>query len=107
MVYTVIQGNNKQPSVNNNKNNGRQQMKYTKQLNIDIICCYFNTILRISNQHSRKDFHTRWTTLHPENPVTEYRTGYQQRVIMKKAGTQNIRGAWIMQPEIHHLRKDV
>ena len=83
-------------------------MKRTKQLNIDIIRCYFNTILRIPNQPYRRDFHTRWTTLHPENPLTEQRICDQQRVIMKKANTQeNIRGAWITRHEIHQLRNDV
>ena len=83
-------------------------MKWAKQLNIDIIRCYFNTILQIPNQPYRKDFHTRWTTLHPENLPTEQRICDQQRVIMKKANTQeNIRVAWIMQHEIHQLRNDV
>ena len=83
-------------------------MKRTKQLNIDIIRCYFNTILRIPNQPYRRDFHTRWTTLHPENPLTEQIICDQQRVIMKKANTQeNIRGAWITRHEIHQLKNDV
>ena len=83
-------------------------MKWTKQLNIDIIHCYFNTILQIPDQPYRRDFHTRWTTLHLENPLTEQRICDQQRVIMKKVNTQeNIRGAWIMRHEIHQLRNDV
>ena len=83
-------------------------MKWAKQLNIDIIHCYFNTILRIPNQPYRRDFHTRWTTLHPENPLTERRIFDQQRVITKKANTQeNIRRAWITRLEIHQLRNDV
>ena len=46
-------------------------MKWKKQLNLDTIRCYFNTILRIPNQQYKKHFHTQWTTLHPENPLTE------------------------------------
>ena len=73
-----------------------------KQLNIDIICCYFNTIIPIPNESYRKDFYTRWTTLHRENPLTELRICEQKRVIMKKTNTQgNIRGAWITQHEIN------
>ena len=89
---SILQENCSQPNVNNNNNNRGQRMKWTKQLNIDIIRCYFNTILRIPNQPYRRDFHTRWTTLHPENPLTEQRICDQHRVIMKKANTQeNIR----------------
>ena len=83
-------------------------MKWTKQLNIDIIRCYFNTILRIPNQPYRTDFHTWWATLHPENLLTEQRICDQQRVIMKKGNTQeNIRSASITWYEIHQLRNDV
>ena len=55
----VLQENGSQPNVNSNGNNRVQLLKRKKQLNIDIIRCYFNTILRISNQPLRKDFHTR------------------------------------------------
>ena len=55
----VLQENGSQPNVNSNSNNRVQLLKRKKQLNIDIIRCYFNTILRISNQPHRKDFHTR------------------------------------------------
>ena len=83
-------------------------MKWTKQSNIDIIHCYLNTILRIPNQPHRRDFHARWATLHPQNPVTEQRICDQQGVIMKKTKTQeNIRGAWITRLEIHQMRNDV
>ena len=73
----ILQENGSQPNVNNNNNNNNnnhgERMKLTKQLEIDIIACYFNTILRITNQSYRRDFHTRWTTLHSENPLTEQR----------------------------------
>ena len=83
-------------------------MKWTKQLNIDIIRCYFNTILRIPNQSYRRDVNIRWTILHPENTPTEQRICDEQRVIIKKANTQEkIRGAWITRYEIHQLRNDV
>ena len=104
----ILQKNGSQQNVNNNSNDRAQRIKWTKQLNIDIIRCYFNTILRIPNQPYRRDFHTRWTTLHPENLLTEQIICDQQRVIMKKANTQeNIRGAWITRHEIHQLRNDV
>ena len=65
-----------------------------KIVHIDIMRCYDSTILRIPNQPYRRDFHTRWTTLHPENSLTEQRICDQQRVIIKKANTQeNIRDA--------------
>ena len=54
----IFQDNGSQPNVNNNNNNRRQRMKWTKQLNIDIIHCCFNNILRIPNQPYRRDFHT-------------------------------------------------
>ena len=66
----ILHENGLQTNVNNNTNRG-QRMKWTEQLNIDIICCYFNTILRIPNQPCRRDFHTRWTTQHPGNSLTE------------------------------------
>ena len=84
----ILQDNGSQPNVNNSNNNQRQQMKWTKQLNIDIIRCYFNTILRIPNQPYRRDFHTQLSTLHPENLLTEQRISDQQRVIMKETNTQ-------------------
>ena len=104
----ILQENGSQLNVNNNNNYRGLGMKWTKQLNIDIIHCYFNTILQIPDQPYRRDFHARWTTLHLENPLTEQRICDQQRVIMKKVNTQeNIRGAWIMRHEIHQLRNDV
>ena len=104
----ILQENGSQPNVNNKNNNQGERMKLTKQLQIDIIGCYFNTILRIANQSYRRDFHTRWATLHSENPLTEQIICDQQRVIMKKANTQeNITGAWITRHEIHQLRNDV
>ena len=90
----ILQENGLQPNVNNSNNNREQRMKPKKQLNIDIIRCYFNTILRIPNQPYRRDFHTRWATLYPEDPLTEQRFCDQPMVIMRKANTQeNIRGA--------------
>ena len=104
----ILQENGLQPNVNNKNNNRGQRMKWEKQLNIDIIRCYFNTILRIPNQPYGRAFHTRWTTLHPENPLTEQAICDQQRVIMKKTNTQeNIRGAWITRHEINQLKNDV
>ena len=47
---TILQENGSQPNVNNNNKNLGQRMKWTKQLNIDIIRYYFNTIIRIPNQ---------------------------------------------------------
>ena len=44
--------------------------------------------LPIPNQPYRRDFHTRWTTLHPENSLTGQRIWDQERVIMKKSNTQ-------------------
>ena len=83
-------------------------MKWAKQLNIDIICCYYNTILRIPNQPYKRDFYTQWTTLHPKNSLTEQRICDQEKVIMKKGKTQeNIRGAWITRHEIDQLRNDL
>ena len=46
----ISQENGSQPNVNDNNNNPGQLMTWTKQLNIDIIRCYFNAILRIPNQ---------------------------------------------------------
>ena len=54
----ILQENGSQPNVNNSINNRGQRVKWTKQLNIDIIRCYFNTILRIPNQPYRRDLHT-------------------------------------------------
>ena len=104
----ILQENGLQPNVNNKNNNRGQRMKWEKQLNIDIIRCYFNTIPGIPNQPYRRAFHTRWTTLHPENSLTEQAICDHQRVIMKKANTQeNIRGAWITRHEINQLKNDV
>ena len=103
----TLQENGSQPNVNNSNNNRGRRMKWTKQLNIDIVLCYFNTILRIPDQPYRRDFHTRWKTLHPGNPLTEQRICDQRRMKMKKANTQeNIRGTWITRYDIHQLRKD-
>ena len=54
----ILQEKGSQPNANSNDNNRGQRMKWTKQLNIDIIRCYFNTILQIPNQPYRTDFHT-------------------------------------------------
>ena len=42
---------------NHPQNLRRTRMKWTKEINIDIIRCYFNTILRIPNQPYRKEFY--------------------------------------------------
>ena len=85
----ILQENCLQSIVNNNNNNQGQEMKWTKQSNINVIRCYFNVVLQIPNQSYRRGFHTRWTT-----SKTEQRICDQQSVIMIKANTQeNIRDA--------------
>ena len=81
----MVQENGSQLNVESNNNNRGHQIKWTKQLNMDFICHYFNTILWIPDEPYRTDFHTRWTTLHPEKLLTEQRICDQQRVIRKKA----------------------
>ena len=55
---------------NHPQNLRRTRMKWTKEINTDIIRCYFRTILRIPNQPYRKEFYNRWVRLHPENRLT-------------------------------------
>ena len=83
-------------------------MKWTKEMNIDIIRCYFNTILRIPNQPYRKEFYNRWVTLYPENRLTEQRICDQQRLIMRKATTnENTRGSWLTEMEITDVQATI
>ena len=100
-AIVISQENATQP-VNNNNNNRR--MKWTKELNINIVRCYFNTILRQPNQPYRKEFHRLWKDLYPELTLTEQRICDQQRLIFNKANSRNIRGNWLTQLEIDQIR---
>ena len=93
---------------NHPQNLRRTRMKWTKEMNIDIIRCYFNTILRIPNQPYRKEFYNRWVTLYPENRLTEQRICEQQRLIMRKATTnENTRGSWLTEMEITDVQATI
>lgn len=91
-----------------NNNNRRQRMKWTKTLNTDIIRCYFETVLRIPNQPYRKQFHNRWTALHPELQLSEQRISDQHRTIMSKVNTrENTRGSWLTEIEIQEIQNTI
>ena len=105
-----------QPAVNSQENrtqntqnnNRRQRMKWTKVSNIDIMRCYFQTVLRIPDQPYRKQFHQRWCLLHPELPLTEQRICDQQRTMATKVNTQeNTRGSWLTEMEIQNIRNTI
>ena len=101
----VIPQRNQMQIVNNNR---RQRMKWTKQLNTDIIRCYFETIQRIPDQPYRKEFHNRWKEIHPESTLSEQRICDQQRTIMAKVNSrENTRGSWLTELEINQVRISV
>lgn len=105
MPAVISQENHMQ---NNQNNNRRQRMKWTKNLNTDIIRCYFNTVLRIPNQPYRKQFHDRWKILHPDLQLTEQRICDQHRTIISKTNTrENIRGNWLTEIEIQEIRNSI
>lgn len=105
-----------QPAVNSQENrtqnvqnnNRRQRMKWTKEMNTDIIRCYFETVLRLPNQPYRREFYQRWMMLHPDSPYTEQRICDQQRTIMNKVNTrENTRGSWLTEIEIQDIRNTI
>ena len=86
----------------------RTRMKWTKEMNTDIIRCYFNTILRIPDQPYRREFYNRWVRLYPENRLTEQRICDQQRLILRKSNTlENTRGSWLTEMEIADVRTTI
>lgn len=92
----------------NNNNNQRQRMKWSKELNKDIIRCYYYTILKSPNEPYRKAFYNIWTTKHPELRLTEQRICDQHRTIMKKVNTrENIRGNWLTELDITEIRNNI
>jgi len=101
----VIHDENAMQPRNNNNN---RRMKWSKEINENVIRCYFNTILRLPDQPYRKEFHRRWKELYPNLQLTEQRICDQQRVIVAKSNTnQNIRGNWLTQLEIIQIRGEI
>ena len=78
-----------------------------KTVNIDIICCHFNTIRRIPNPRYRRLSHS------TDNSTSRKLANRTENLWSaegdnEKANTQeNIWGAWITRHEIHQLRNDV
>jgi len=101
----VIQQEN---GTQNQNQNRRKRTKWNKELNTDIIRCYFDTILRTPDQPYRQQFHQRWRVLHPEMELTEQRICDQQRTIMNKVNTrENTRGSWLTELEIQEIRNTI
>ena len=98
------------PQGNSTQNiqNQRQRLKWTKEMNQDIMRCFFATILRAPDQPYRKQFHQRWMQMHPESNTSEQRICDQQRQIMKKINTrENTRGSWLTEMEVQDIRRTV
>ncbi|XP_066934427.1 uncharacterized protein [Clytia hemisphaerica] len=94
---------------NNTQNHQREvRMKWTKNLNSDVIRCFFNTILRYPDAPYRKEFHRRWEALHPEIRCTEQKICDRKQVITKKVNTrENTRGSWLTELEIQQIRNEI
>ena len=76
-----------------NIQNRTQRLKWSKEMNQDVMRCYFATILREPTKPYKKQFHERWMLPHLETTISEQRICDQQRQIMKKINTrENTRG---------------
>ena len=91
-----------------NTTNVRQRKKWTKEMNVNIIRCYFNTTQRRPNQTYRKEFFRRWKEIYPSDISTEQRVCDQRAHITKRAETNNIgRGNWLTSIEIGQIRNQI
>ena len=82
-------------------------MKWIKHLNIDIIRCHFNIILRIPNPRYRRLSHSTANST-SRKLVSRTENFCSAEGDNEKANTQeNIWGARITRHEIHQLRNDV
>jgi len=63
------------------ENNIKRRQKWTKEMNKNIIRCYYDTISVTPNAPYRKELHRKWMELYPEATHTEQRICDQKREI--------------------------
>jgi len=69
-------------------------------MNIDIVRCYYKTILQTPNLH--------WIITYPENQLTEQRICDQRREIIRRADDNiNGRGNWLTNTEINQIQHEI
>jgi len=85
------------------ENNTRQRQKWTKEMNQNVVRCYYDTILTTPNAPYRRELHRKWPELYPETTHTEQRICDQKREIFKRA-VGNSRGNWLTHIEIEKIR---
>ena len=88
--------------------NVQQRKKWTKQMNENIIRCFYEITLRRPNESYRKEFHRRWKELYPNDSSTEQRICDQRSQITKRADANNIgRGNWLTSMEINQIKDQI
>ena len=119
---TNINGNNKNQQIeetnasrninaivmtrDGNNKNKRKRTKWTREMNENVVRCYFNAIQAVPNQPFRKEMYKNWKSIYPETEFTEQRISDQKREIFKKAeSNQNIRGNWLTRIEIDVIQQ--
>ena len=87
----------------------RQRTRWTKQMNKDIVRCYFVAVKETPNTH-RKGMYNLWKTSYNNTTFTEQRICDQKRIIFQKAENalnQTLRANWLTQAEIEAIRNEI
>lgn len=87
----------------------QQRTRWTKQMNIDIVRCYFVAVKETPNTH-RKGMYDIWKASYNNTTFTEQRICDQKRIIFQKAENalnQTLRGNWLTQTEIEAIRNEI
>ena len=89
------------------KTKPKQRQRWTKEMNSDLIRCYFEAVYYNTNSY-RKEMHALWNKRYPNFFFSEQRLCDQKRAIMARLQTSiKIRGNWLTQIEIDTIRREV
>ncbi|CAI9719379.1 Calcium-dependent kinase 4 [Octopus vulgaris] len=87
----------------------RQRMRWTKEMNLEIVHCYFKAIISSSTSY-RQSMHRYWKQLYPDTTFTEQRIADQKKQIFCHANNTNTlskRGHWLTNLEIEAIKSQI
>lgn len=84
----------------------RQRIRWTKEMNLDIVHCFFKAITNSSTSY-RRSMHRYWKQLYPDTTFSEQRIADQKKQIFSRANNTNPlgnRGHWLTNLEIEAVK---
>jgi len=63
-----------------NQQQNQKRMKWSKEMNTNIIRCYFHATLIVPDQPYRKEMTRKWKQIYPDSILTEQRICDQKRI---------------------------